>query len=123
MRESDQEKLDFSVLAEPRKTFELCLSALKNTPAFYTDMMQSLRKEWLLLFTDTKHVTSHGTVPITLICDGKIIIYDILLFSNHMPSILHYFSCVAQVFTKYRLLFKLSNEISLNHVLNLLAMT
>ena len=67
VRESDQEKLAFSVLAEPRKTFELCLSALKNTPAFYTDMMQSLRKEWLLLFADTKHVIYCDNLPNTLI--------------------------------------------------------
>ena len=32
---------------------------------------------------------------------------DILLFSNHDPTLLHYFSCISQVFTKYRLSFKL----------------
>ena len=30
------------------------------------------------------------------------------LYSNHIPTLLHYFSCVSQVFTKYRLSFKLS---------------
>ena len=41
-------------------------------------------------------------------CDDKIIIDDILLYSNHVLTLLHYFSCVAQVFTKYRLSFKLT---------------
>ena len=72
---------------------------------FYTTMMQSLRKEWLFLFTDTKHVISYDTVPIALICNDKIIIDDILPYSNHVPSLLHYFFGVAQVFIKYCLLF------------------
>ena len=94
----------------------------KNSPAFYTAMMQSLRKEWLLLFTNTKHVISCDNVPNTLICNDKIIIDNSLLYFNHVPSLLHYFSCVAQVFMKYPLKIKLTNAISLNHVLNSLAM-
>ena len=38
-----------------------------NTPAFYTDMMQSLRKEWLILFADTKNVIYCDNLPNTLI--------------------------------------------------------
>ena len=64
---------------------------LKNTPAFYTVMIKPLRKECLLLFVDTKHVISCDTVPITLICNNKIIINDKLLYSNHAPSLLQYF--------------------------------
>ena len=32
------------------------------------------------------------------------------LFSNHIPTLLHYFICVTQMFTKYRLSFKLSKS-------------
>ena len=80
----------------------------KNAPVFYTTMIQYLRKEWLLLFADTKHVISCDNVSNTLICNDKIIIDDGLLYSNHVPSLLHYFSCVIQLFTKYRLSFKLT---------------
>ena len=41
-------------------------------------------------------------------CDDKIVIDDILLYYNHAPTLLYYFSCVAQVFTKYRLSFKVT---------------
>ena len=79
-----------------------------NAPGYYTAMMQRLRKEWLLLFATTKHLV-HVTQPtIEIMCDDKIIIDDILLYSNHVPTLLYYFSCVAQVFTKYRLSFKLT---------------
>ena len=80
----------------------------KDAPAFYTAMMKSLRKEWLLLFTNTKYAISCDNVPNTLICNDKIIIDDILLYSNHVPSLFYYLSCVIQVFTKYRLSFKLT---------------
>ena len=35
------------------------------------------------------------------IYDSKTIIDDTLIFSNHIPTVLHYLSCVAQVFTNY----------------------
>ena len=100
VRESDQEKFVFSLPIELRKYFELSFSP-KHSPAFYTAMMQSLRKEWLLLFADTKHAISFDTVPVTLVCNDKIIIDDILLYFNYVPSYLHHFSRVSQVFTKY----------------------
>ena len=71
-------------------------------------MMQSLRKEWLLLFADTKHLVRITQTTLTIRCDDKIIIDDILLYSNHIPTFLHYFSCVAQVFIECRLSFKLT---------------
>ena len=70
--------------------------------------MQSLRKEWLLLYADTKHLIHFDSVHVTIICNEKIIIDDILLYSNNVNTLIHYFSCVAQVFTKYRLSFKLT---------------
>ena len=76
VRESDQDKFVFSLPIELRKYFELSFSP-KHSPAFYTAMMQSLRKEWLLLFADTRHVILFDTVPVTLICNDNIIIHDI----------------------------------------------
>ena len=80
----------------------------KNAPAFYTAMMQFLRADWTTLFNETKHVINVSNSPTTIVCNDRIIIDDILLFSNHIPTLLHYFSCVAQVFTKFRLSFKLT---------------
>ena len=80
----------------------------KNDPVFYTVMMQSLRKEWFLLFVDTKHVVPFDTVHVTTICNDKIIIDDVLLYSNHILALFHYVSYVGQAFTKYRLSFKLT---------------
>ena len=71
-------------------------------------MIHFLRKEWFLLFADTKHIIYCDTIPITLICNDNIIIDDVLLYFNNVSSFLHYFPCVTQVFTKYRLSFKLA---------------
>ena len=47
-------------------------------------------------------------LPPHTIYDDRIIIDDILLFSNHIKTILHYFSCGVGVFTKYIPSFKLN---------------
>ena len=80
----------------------------KNAPAVYTVMMQFLRGEWIILFNETKLIISLTDSPTKIVCNDRIIIDDIFLFSNHTPTLLYYFSCVARVFTKYRLSFKLS---------------
>ena len=80
----------------------------KNAPAFYTTMMQFLRADWTVLFHETKHTINISDSPTTIICNDRIIIDDIFLFSNHIPTLLHYFSCVAHIFIKFRLTFKLS---------------
>lgn len=86
-------------------------------------MMQALRKDWLLLYADTKHLIRLNSTPVSIVCSNKIIIDDILLYSNHVNTLIHYFSCVAQVFTKYRIYFKLTKGEFLNHELNSLDMT
>ena len=70
--------------------------------------MLALRDDWLTLFYETKHNIIVEDAPDTIIYNDKIIINNILLFSNHIPTLLHYFSCIATAFTKYRLSFKLS---------------
>ena len=80
----------------------------KNAPAFYTVMMQILRDDWIALFNETRHSIVDEHAPNIIVCDDKIVIDDILLYSNHIPTLLHYFFCVAKVFTKFRLSFKLS---------------
>ena len=70
-------------------------------------MMQLLSDDWTILFNETSHSINFSNSPIDIICNDCIIVDDILLFSNHIPTLLHYFSCVAQVFTKFRLSFKL----------------
>ena len=120
VRKSDQEKLAFFTPSGDKKTYKVLPFGPTNAPSFYTAMMQALRKEWVLLFADTKHLLTIDSapdtiicsdkiyVPDTIVCNDKIIIDDILLYSNNVDTLIHYFSCVAQVFTKYRLSFKLT---------------
>ena len=70
--------------------------------------MQTLRDNWLVLFNETKHSIIVENTPNTMIGDDKIVIDDILLYSNHIPTLLHYLSCISDIFTKYKLSFKLS---------------
>ena len=66
-----------------------------------------MHDKWILLFQETKLTIVMTNSPPHIICDDRIIIDDIILFSNHVSIILHHFSCVARVFTKYRFSFKL----------------
>ena len=107
VRKRDQEKLAFFTPSGKKKTLKVILFGPKNAPAFYTTMMQFLRDDWTILFNETSHTINLSNSPTNIVCDDRIIIDDILLFSNHITILLHYFSCVAQVFTKFRLSFKL----------------
>ena len=80
----------------------------KDTPAFYTAMIRIVQEKWIILFNNTKHIVISDHSLTNTFCNSKTIIDDILLYSKHIPTLLHYFSCVTQVFTKYRLSFKLS---------------
>ena len=71
-------------------------------------MIQFLSDDLILLFQEIIHtIVSDNSTPY-IVCDNRIIINAILLFSNHVPTILPFFSCVVSVFTKYILSFKLS---------------
>ena len=61
----------------------------------------------MILFPEIDNSISIVNPPATIICDDEIIMDDILLFPKHDTTVIHYFSCVSQVFTMYRLLFKL----------------
>ena len=61
-----------------------------------------------MLFNETKYTISLHQLPTKVISGDRIIIKGNLSFSNKIPTLLHYFFYVAQVFTKYRLSFKLS---------------
>ena len=95
-------------LVVKRKPSRRYISAQKNVPAFYTAIMQFLRTDRAVLFNETKYTIKLSDSPSSIICNDRIIIDDILLLSNHIPTLLHYFYCVVQVFTKFRLSFKLS---------------
>ena len=59
-------------------------------------------------FNDTKHIVQSDIFLANIYCNRNTIIDDMLLYSIHISTLLHYFSLVPQVFTKYRLSFKLS---------------
>ena len=108
VRKCDQEKLALFTPSVEKKTYAFLPFGPTNTPSFYTAMMQSLRKEWLLVYADTKHLIHLDSAPVTIICNEKNIINDILLYSNNVNTLINYLSCVAQVFTNYRLSFRLT---------------
>ena len=107
VRRQDQEKLASFTPSGEKKTFEVIPFGPKNAPAFYTAMMQFLYADLTVLLNKTKHTINLSNSPTIIICNDRIIIDDIF-FSNHIPTLLLLFSCVAQVFTKFRISFKLS---------------
>ena len=78
-----------SLLLVGKETYEVLPFGPTNAPSFYTAMMHSLRKEWLLLHVDTKHLIHLDSAPVTIICNDKIIIDDILLYSNNVNTLIH----------------------------------
>ena len=88
VRESDQEKLAFFTPSGTKKIFRVMSFDPKNSPAFYTAMMQSLRKEWLILFTNTKHVISCDNVPNTSV----MIRLSLTIFYSILTMYLHFFT-------------------------------
>ena len=71
-------------------------------------MMKVLQNEWVVLFNATKYIVPSDSSLAKIFCDSKTIVDDTLIYSNHIPTLLHYFSCVAKVFTIYKLSFKMS---------------
>ena len=71
-------------------------------------MMHFLRDDWILFFQETKHTIVMTNSSSHIICDDRIIINNTLLYSKYLSTILDCFSCVARVFAKHILSFKLS---------------
>ena len=94
-----------------------------NAPPFYIAMMHQFRIEWdkLFLLRLQELPPLHPAQPIAISNDGsvssagsslnfgsKVIIDDILLWCSNSILLVLYFSCVCEVFLKYRVSFKLS---------------
>jgi hypothetical protein len=92
-----------------------------NAPAFYTAMMGAFQEEWENLFLqELESMPTIGGENIEIRPDSsilvgtktvrtgsKVIIDDILLWSNNLELILLYFECICRVFKKYRVSFRL----------------
>ena len=72
-----------------KTTYTVITLFQKKLSAFYTTMMQILRDDWLAQFEETKNVIIVENVPVTIICDDKILIDNILLYYNDIPTLLH----------------------------------
>ena len=59
---------------------------------------------------DTSYTVQSDTSLANTFCNNKTIIDNIFFYFNNIPTLLHYFFCVSQVFTKYRLSFKLAKQ-------------
>ena len=80
----------------------------KNVSAFYTTIIKVQQDDWVIIFNNTKHIVKSDTSLANTFYNSKKIIDDTLIYSNYILTLLHHFSCVYQVFTKYKLSFKLS---------------
>ena len=117
----DQEKLAFFAPNNKKYTWKVMPFGPTNAPAFYTAMMGAFQGEWEDLFLEQlENMSTIGGDTVTIKTDGsiligtknvrtgsKVIIDDILLWSNNLELILLYFECICQVFKKYRVSFRL----------------
>jgi hypothetical protein len=121
VRKLDQEKLAFFAPDGKKYTWKVMPFGPMNAPAFYTAMMGAFKVEWDKLFIQEltkKHtignqkvvLKSDGTTLVgtkTVSTGSKVIIDDILIWSNNLEMILLYFECICRVFVKYRVSFRL----------------
>ena len=61
-------------------------------------MKKILYDKWVIIFHSTKECVPSDPSISNIFYDSKTIIDDTVIFSNHIHILLHYFSCVAQVF-------------------------
>ena len=108
VRTCDQEKLAFFTPDGKHKCFVVIPFRSKMILFLHRHDEGSLK--WIgHHFNDTKHVVQSDTFLANIYCNRNTIdICDMLLYSIHISTLLHYFFWVSQVFTKYRLSFKLS---------------
>ena len=67
VRKCDQEKIAFFTPSGKKKTYKVLPFRPTDAQSFYTAMIQSLRREWLLLYADTKHLIRLNSVPVSII--------------------------------------------------------
>ncbi len=100
VRFQDQEKLAFFAPDDEKWCWPVMPFGPRNAPAFYTCMMRIFKTEWEALFhsrypTNSSHLGS------------RVIIDDILLWATRLDTLLQLFTCVCDVFMKYRVTFQL----------------
>jgi hypothetical protein len=117
----DQEKLAFFAPDNKKYTWKVMPFGPTNAPAFYTAMMGAFQGEWDKLFSqkleelqtvgvETVCINSDNSITVggkTVSTGSKVIIDDILVWSNNLDLVLLYFECVCCVFRKYRVSFRL----------------
>ena len=69
-----QENFDFFIPCAMKNNFKVMPFGSKNNSSIYTAMMQTIRKEWIVLFSEIRDSISITIYPTTMICD------DILFF-------------------------------------------
>jgi hypothetical protein len=99
VRLADREKLAFFAPDGKKYTFKVMPFGPTNAPGIYTAMMRKMQDEWDALFESLYPNSAHKGC--------RVIIDDILLFSNDIATLIKYLDCVCQVFIKYRVSLKL----------------
>ena len=84
-------------------------------PSFYMETMKELQREWTADFDPQTIIDP--TNPPTMVSsttggkvvrENRVVIDDILLYSTNMFTLIRHFACVARIFVRFRLSFKLS---------------
>ena len=80
----------------------------QDSPAFYIATIKIIHDGWIILLNPTKDIDLSKRSIAKIFCNSKTNIDATLIYSNNITTFLHYCSYVVQVFTKYRLSFKVS---------------
>ena len=121
VHKSDKEKPALFAPDDQKYCFIVMPFGPTNSPGFYTAMMRDFKEEWDTLFILRvsamkqflgKNITVTATNEILigtkkLVWGSKTIIDDILLWCDEKDLVLTLFTCVCEVFQKYRVSFRL----------------
>ena len=121
VRPSDREKLAFFGPDDLKYCFTVMPFGPTNDPSFYSAMMKDFKTEWDQLFilrmsemkvfqSKVIKITATNDIMInnvTLVWGSKTIIDDILLWCSEKDIALILFTCVCEVFQKYRVSFRM----------------
>ena len=111
VKPTDREKLAFFAPNGVKYTFKVLPFGPTNAPTFYTCMTHELQKDWDLLFHNIMQHMSTNDPSINIISNtnifinkkrliigSKVIIDDILSYSNNTKYLLLYIDCICKVF-------------------------